>query len=325
MIFVAVVVYVVLQVLLLPLAIIGVSMVAWRQIQTSQKLGLSGTAIEIINGRWTMDVFGLRHDKASRKLARKLPNTSVLGLWMALLPLYILYRMTGKNFIYPRIPEEGKEGIADLVMSRTVFIDGFIDDFIEARKGAASQFVALGAGLDTRAYGPLKDSGLSFFELDQAVTQKMKRSRLKKAKIRSAHVKFVEVDFTEEDWISKLTKAGFDPARPAIFLWEGVTLYLSEAEVAASMAAIKSVAAEGSVLIADFYAARFVKMAGKGVAKDILEATGEGLGFGLDFSGDFEAELNRFVTAQGMKLANQKFLGATTKKGPYAVVAEILI
>ena len=46
----------------------------------SKKLGVSFTAIEIINGRWTMDKFDLRKDPATVKLFNVLPNTSALGL-----------------------------------------------------------------------------------------------------------------------------------------------------------------------------------------------------------------------------------------------------
>ena len=40
--------------------------VAYKQIWRSRQLGLSQTAVEIVNGRWTGDVFGLREDKPSR-------------------------------------------------------------------------------------------------------------------------------------------------------------------------------------------------------------------------------------------------------------------
>ncbi len=42
----------------------------------SKRLGFSSAAIEIINGRWTMDKFGIRNDEATGKLFNTLPNTS---------------------------------------------------------------------------------------------------------------------------------------------------------------------------------------------------------------------------------------------------------
>ena len=42
----------------------------------SQQLGFSSAAIEIINGRWNVDKFGIRNDEATEKLFNTLPNTS---------------------------------------------------------------------------------------------------------------------------------------------------------------------------------------------------------------------------------------------------------
>ena len=60
--FLALLVFIVLQILFIPLGIIGVILVGYRQLIVSKNLGVSQTAIEIINGRWTMHVFGLRDD-----------------------------------------------------------------------------------------------------------------------------------------------------------------------------------------------------------------------------------------------------------------------
>ena len=85
----------------------GILLVAYRQMGVSKKLGISQTAIEILNGRWTMHVFGIRVDEASAKLAAALPNTSVIGLWLALFPLWLKHKMSGRPFLYPKIPEPG--------------------------------------------------------------------------------------------------------------------------------------------------------------------------------------------------------------------------
>ena len=90
----ALIVFIILQVLFIPLAIIGAVLVGYRQLIVSKKLGVSQTAIEIINGRWTMHVFGLRDDHAAAKLTPVLPNTSTFGLWLALAPLRSGYNPT---------------------------------------------------------------------------------------------------------------------------------------------------------------------------------------------------------------------------------------
>ncbi len=55
-------VYFPLQVLFISVAIVGVVIVAYKQLVVSKRLGLSQTAVEVINGRWTMHIFGLRQD-----------------------------------------------------------------------------------------------------------------------------------------------------------------------------------------------------------------------------------------------------------------------
>ena len=256
MVVIAFTIYIAVQLALLPLGIAGAVLVAYKQLRVSQRLGLSQTAVEVLNGRWTMDVFGIRQDTAARKLARVVPNDSIPGLWLSLFPLYLLYRMTGRNYIYPRVAHEGHETVADLMIARTLYFDALI----AAHLADAEQFVILGAGLDTRFYGPLADRGLTMYELDQADTQQMKRTRLQTAGLHADRVRFVEVDFAETGWTQGLLDAGFDSAAKTIFLWEGVTLYLDENAVTATLAALKALAAKGSVVFADIYADRFLRI-----------------------------------------------------------------
>jgi len=74
------IVFVPLQVLWLPISIVGSAVVGIRQLFTSRRLGVSQTAVEIINGRWAMDIFGVANQSAARQLARALPNTSTVAL-----------------------------------------------------------------------------------------------------------------------------------------------------------------------------------------------------------------------------------------------------
>lgn len=82
--FIALLVFIVVQIIFIPLAIVGFILVFYKQMYGSKKLGVSSTAIEVINGRWTMDVFGMRKDTATVKLNHVLPNNSLLGMWLFL-------------------------------------------------------------------------------------------------------------------------------------------------------------------------------------------------------------------------------------------------
>lgn len=320
--FLSIILFALVQVLFIPLAILGCALVAYKQILVSRKLGASGTAIEVLNGRWTMHVFGMRSDGPTTDLAKALPNSSTLGLWLCLFPLYLKYKISGKRFGYPRIPPEGKEGVADIVVARTIYFDRIIGRVL----GHVEQFVLLGAGYDTRAYGRLRRHELAFFELDEAMTQKVKLAALKEAGIETAHVAFVEVDFSQEQWYEELESAGYDSSKKTLFLWEGVSLYLKEEDVRKTLRDIRTCSAPGSVLLADIYAESFVSGDYTPSLKPLMKAlklTDEELAFGLPFATAWEDNLTRFLASEQSHVGETYFMGRSAKKGPYMVVAEI--
>lgn len=319
MTFLAWLIYIPLQILWLPFSILGVLWVAYKQIGRSQALGLSQTAVEIINGRWTGHVFGLREDVASYRLAGNLPNNSALGLLVALLPLLIARMIAGKPILYPQLPDDESSTIASMVFSRSRRFDSLIASYADG----AAQLVVLGAGLDTRAYGPLASGNLTMFELDRATTQRAKRQAVARAKLDAGHVHYIEVDFADPDWITALLTSPYDPAAKTIFLWEGVTLYLGEADVRATLTTIRAHAAPGSVVLLDFYGQRMLAMASKGVFARSLEATGETMHFGFDFTADAEGALSAFANALGYRLGQHFFLGSAHRAGAYLVVAAL--
>ena len=319
MTFLSLLIFVPLQLAFLPLTIFGASLVVYRQLVVSRRLGVSQTAIEILNGRWTMHVFGMRDDPASVALCAALPNASSLGLWLALFPLYVTYKITSQHFLYPRVPMAGKETIADLVTARTVHFDRMLTRALDR----VQQAVLLGAGMDTRAYALLNRDGVRVFELDQQATQTLKTAHLDAAGIDASGVTFVSVDFARRDAFDRLEAAGYDPEKKTVFLWEGVTLYLAEDDVRRTLRDVKERAAPGSVLVADLYATRFVNIANKGATKKTLDYTNEGLQFALPFEAKHEDALRRFVESEGLRLGEAAFMGTSHDEGPFMVVAEI--
>ncbi len=320
---IAVFVFIIVQILCIPLAIIGVGMIGYKQFYISKKLGVSGTAIIVINGRWSLDIFGIRKDEATVKLNRVLPNSSVLGLWFCLIPLYLQYKVSGKRRFYPVVVKDGYEGIANLIINRTIYFDQIID----RAKDRVEQFVIMGAGFDTRCYGALNQSHLTCFELDQPLTQLLKKQCLAKAGIDASSVHFVEIDFTTELWYENLQQAGYDANKKTLFLWEGVTLYLSEKDVRNTLKQMKKHSESGSVLVADFYSLSFVQgelyPSMKSQLK-LLKITGEEFRFGLDFSSRYQDVFEHFIESEGGTVGQTYFMGRYTKKGTWMLVAEVL-
>lgn len=315
------IIYIPLQIVFIPFAIVGLVLVSYKQLVISKRLGVAQSAIEILNGRWTMHIFGLRPDKASAELVATLPNDSLAGLWLILFPLWVKSRVSGKLSLYPRVPEPGSESLLDLVTARTLYFDRII----ERQIAQVDQFVIMGAGYDMRAYGGFNRDGLAFFEVDQACMQRHKRESLIKAGISSEHVKFVEVDFSKENAIAKLLEAGYDPGRRTLFLWEGVSLYLSETDVRKTMQDVRGNSAAGSVLLADMYADRIIERFRRAAMGKMLEYAEEGVDFSLDFASDHEEKLSAFVESESMTTGETFFLGSKNVKGPFVAVVEMRI
>ena len=316
--------YIFLQIVFAPLAIVGIILVSYKQLLVSKILGVSGTAIEVLNGRWMMDLFGIRKDEATRKLLRHMPNDSIFGLWLVLFPLYFFYKFTGKNHIFPVVRNQGYERLLDLITQRTLHID----QMLEASIKGVDQFVILGAGYDTRCYESLKYTSVDFFELDHPATQDLKRRSLSQAGIDTSHVKFVEVNFSNKRWSDQLKKNNFDPSKITLFLLEGVTLYLEPETLSSVIKEIKENSSPGSIMVADFYSQSIIDFDyspwfKKGGGK-MLELTDESLRFGLDFRKDHQRNLNLFMTQEGLDMVQAEFMGHNKypDKGPYAVVVK---
>ena len=151
----------------------------------------------------------------------------------------------------------------------------------------------------------------------------LKVANLGKAGIDDAHVTFVPVDFSRDETFEKLRAAGYDPTKKSLFLWEGVTLYLAEEDVRRTLRDVREHAAPGSVVVADFYAERFIRLGSGSLAKRSLAYTDETLGFGLPIATDYERNLQRFVSSEGLTVGETVFMGSSGKKGPFMVVAEL--
>lgn len=318
--FLAYLLYIPLQIVWLPLTILGVILVGQRQRGVSRRLGVSWTAVEVLNARWIMDVFGLRRDKAARRLAAHIPNDNAFGLWLAFIPLWLTRWIVQKPFLFPMVPLKERTGIASMVIMRTFAID----EAIKANLDGAEQVVFLGAGLDTRAYGPQLDRDLTIFELDRTADLANKRKGLKAAGINTSRIRYIEVDFADHSWVDLLSASGYDRTKKTIFVWEGVTLYLTAQQVRDTLDAVRTHMAPTSVVIADFYSTRVLEWGNKATA-GYMEKSGEGLRFGLDFSTDPEGRLQSFLAETKLRLGRSTLFGGAHKRGPVLTIAELIV
>jgi methyltransferase (TIGR00027 family) len=144
-----------------------------------------------------------------------------------------------------------------IMVARTVVIDDTI------REAAAPQLVILGAGLDGRAWRMPELHDTVVFEVDHPDSQRDKRARVAALAQTAREVRFVPVDFRRDGLDAALTKAGHDPARPTMWVWEGVVMYLTPADVTATLSVIGRRSAVGSRLnVMYFTAALKLKLIG---------------------------------------------------------------
>lgn len=140
-------------------------------------------------------------------------------------------------------------GFIATVGGRTRFIDRVLT---EALGAGAAQLVLLGAGFDARPwrFAPLLGARPVYL-IDHPATAAA-RARVAAALPPRDDVR-VDVDFATERFDTRLRDAGFDPSRPAMVVWEGVSMYLPEAAVRATLDRLGALLAPGSRLAFDLW------------------------------------------------------------------------
>ncbi len=142
-------------------------------------------------------------------------------------------------------------GIASEVMARTRYID---DRLTACIKDGIRQLVILGAGYDTRAYrfDELKGN-IKVYELDFPATQSIKMERVRKILgSLPQDVIYVSIDFEKDSLDAKLMEHGYDRNLKTLFIWEGVTYYLTPQAIDNTLAFIAGNSGEGSSVIFDY-------------------------------------------------------------------------
>jgi methyltransferase (TIGR00027 family) len=142
-------------------------------------------------------------------------------------------------------------GAYEFMIVRTAFFDGIVRRALERR---VPQLVFLGAGYDTRPYRFASLAAQTkIFELDSAPTQERKKDILKKESIvQPPSIAFVPIDFVADDLTRILRNAGLAADRRSLFVWEGVTYYLSAEAVDNTLHAVRSVSEAGSSIAFDY-------------------------------------------------------------------------
>jgi len=125
------------------------------------------------------------------------------------------------------------------------------DELSAAMSRGATQYVILGAGLDTYAYRN-QNTNLRIFEVDHPATQAWKRARLDAAGMAiPPSLTFVPTNFEEQLLAPALEGAGFRAGQISFFSWLGASPYPSAEATLETLAFIGSLPA-GSGVVFDY-------------------------------------------------------------------------
>ena len=168
---------------------------------------------------------------------------------------------------------------------RVAFFDAEVVHWSREEPGMR-QVVLLGAGLDTRA-ARFAHAGVRFFEVDHPASQADKLERL--AKVDGYPIDaatYVTCDFEKDDFVDRLAQSGFALDQPAVVVWEGVTYYLPEAAVRATLRRAAGGLHPRSIVLFDHFLKKFVDAAARpekdAKAADFVDDLGERFLFGIN-------------------------------------------
>jgi methyltransferase (TIGR00027 family) len=176
------------------------------------------------------------------------------------------------------------------------------DNLARAVSRGTTQYVLLGAGLDTFAHRNSYPH-LRVFEVDHPATQQWKRELLETGDLPAPkNLTYVPVDFERESLPDQLRSAGFNPLTPSLFAWLGVVPYLT---LDAFRSTINFIAAQssGTGVVLDYTQPRSALPFLEKLAHDSLAARVQLAGepFQLFFTpSEIAAELTDFRTVEDL-------------------------
>jgi methyltransferase (TIGR00027 family) len=161
-------------------------------------------------------------------------------------PIRIMLQLSAmRNFTVQQTDAVGS-GIFGAQICRTRFID---DTVQAALAQGIAQLVVLGAGYDTRPYRLPGIERARVYEVDLPSVQDDKKAKIQKALGQMPpNVTFIPIDFDQQTLEAAFAGSNFDFSKPAIFIWEGVTQYITEGAVQQTLAFVGNTAPGSSIV-----------------------------------------------------------------------------
>ena len=134
----------------------------------------------------------------------------------------------------------------------------FVADVLDEALAGIDAVVILGSGMDTRAYHLARRTTIPVFEVDQTVNITRKAAAVRRVLgTLPRSVRLVALDFERDDLLTTLAEHGYRIDYRTFFIWEGVSQYLTEEAVRATLTGLRPVA-PGSQLVFTYVRSDFI-------------------------------------------------------------------
>lgn len=315
-----IILYIPIQILFIPFAIVGLIDGIYKGIIKSKKLGVSFSACRALQYKWFMHYFNTRPDSLSVRFIKKFPCESHFGLLSTFGALILSQRLFGFTTSFGKLDEPGEETFFSFAGPRVLMFDRIMDKYVDEME----QIVIPGAGFDLITLQFTGGKQVKVFELDQAKTLEVKVETLKNAGIKHDWVTYIPVDYTHESWVDKLLAAGFNKTKKTLFLWQSVSLFLEADTVKETLRKMADLCADGSIIAQDIYSKAFISgEASKSVkrASRMIEKSEPWI-FGIDMSNDPKAAVESFLEECGLKTTEYCQFGKKLDIEPFYCIVE---
>lgn len=213
--------------------------------------------------------------------------------------LFRLVYLPGLRGVVLSLRERRMPGSLGAILCRTRYIDDLLKRSLEE---GLDQVVILGAGFDSRAYRIPGMDQVQVFEIDLPGTRKLKENRLESVLgAVPKNVTLIGMDFDQQDLGDILADAGFQKGKRTLFIWEGVTQYLTAEAVSNTLEFVSDVSGAGSAIVFTYVRRGIIDGTDRpewmGPFLSFARRVGSPMIFGLD-----QAELEQYLSDRGLKL-----------------------
>jgi methyltransferase (TIGR00027 family) len=133
-----------------------------------------------------------------------------------------------------------------------------------------------------------------------------------------ANVRFVGVDFETDDLGERLRTAGYREDVRTLFVWQGVSMYLTATGIDRTLAFVAEHSAKGSVVVFDYFDARELKSREAAMIRLFTGMMGEKVTFGIAQNAIVQFLEARGFTAvhnaDGAEMARPYLIGANARR-----------